>query len=681
MRLERVFIHRVVRLLRAVVPILVLALIAVPAWNFYVRRAPKGNSPRLGDKLPSGVSVRTEGFTYSRTEGGRTQFTVHARQSLGFKDEKYILQDADVTIYGATEQDPARNIHGANCTYDQTTNDVTCSGSVEVQLDAKTIVRTENVIYNHNEGIVTAPQRATIEKNGSRGYANSFEYGMNTRLLKLNGNVRIQTGSNIEIETGAALFQQKESWTTMSGGVFIKSPKGWIRGSAGRASLEPETFKPNTIAIEGSVVAESERPALREAWKLRAGWIEATISAAGTAERIQARERVEIDKIAGDAHQRLTGDEIDTKLKDGMVDVLEARHNARMHFGPDQTLEAAEIWTNGLGSVKTSDNSILKAGGATIQGREFIIESGEDIVVFSTFQRARLKNEGGLESASDQTRARFESRTSMLLELVQSGNFQFRTPQYDGRAQNGRFEDGGTLVTLEGAPVVSDSQKRLEASQIRINQKDNSFVATKNVSTLLQNTGEPVLVKAGRAEGGGDSILYTGNVQLWRGDAYIKAERLSATGQGRQNGKMRAEAGPGGRVQSNLQNVRATSDTLDYDEAGVVRYLGHVRAQKQDMILETPDMTVHYRDNKVTEMVASGGVVVTRAEQRGTGERAVYDAATDVVTLTGKNAQVRDPKLGLVQGSRLTIRNKGQTASAEGGNGERTITKHPVKNQ
>jgi lipopolysaccharide transport protein LptA len=228
---------------------------------------------------------------------------------------------------------------------------------------------------------------------------------------------------------------------------------------------------------------------------------------------------------------------------------------------------------------------------------------------------------------------------------------------------------------------VNDPDKRLEASQIRINQKDNSFVATRNVSTLLKNPKEPVLVKAARAEGGAESILYIGNVQLWRGDAYVQADRLNATGgQGRQNGKVRAEGGSGRKVQSVLKNIRATSDTLDYDEAGgLARYLGRVHAQKQDMILETSDMTVHFRDNNVREMVASGDVIVTRGDQRGTGERAVYDAAKDVVTLTGKNAQIRD-KDDLIQGSTVTIKNKGQSALVEGGNGGRTITKHPVKN-
>ena len=238
-------------------------------------------------------------------------------------------------------------------------------------------------------------------------------------------------------------------------------------------------------------------------------------------------------------------------------------------------------------------------------------------------------------------------------------------------------ENGGTIVTLEGSPVVTDTEKRLEGAEIRLNQKDNSFVATRNVNVLMKNSDGQLLVKSAHAEGNPESMLYTGNVQLWRGDAYIKADRLEAQGKEKQNTRVHAE----GKVQSILQAVRANSDKLDYDDAqGLAHYMGNVRAQKQDMILESPDVTVNFRDNNVTEMTATGGVRVTRADQRGTGERAVYDAATDIVTLTGKNAQARDKEHGLVQGARLIMKKNGETAAVESGNGERTVTQHPVQN-
>jgi LPS export ABC transporter protein LptC/lipopolysaccharide transport protein LptA len=681
MRLQRLFTHRLVRFLRAVLPLVVIALVAVPAWNYLTRRAEKSEAMRRGIQLPKDVSVHTEGFTFSRTEGGRTLFMVHAKSNLGFKDNKGILEDVDVTVYGSMENELPRTIRSKRATYDQATNDFQFNGNVEVQLDANTIVRTDELIYSQRDGTVVSPKPAQIEQLGTRGRADRVEYGLNTGLLKLAGNVKVDTAEHTELQTDSALFNQKENWTTMTGGVFIKSQNGWIRGTTGRADLVPQTYKAKMITLEGDVTGES-RPAqpapANDAWKLRAGWLEAAISPSGNAERVKTRSNVELDKIARDTQQRLTGGEIDAQLNDaGRVETVEARQNARMILGSDQTLESNVIRSDAAGSVQTFDTSVLKLGDSIIQGREFTIQNAEDIVTFSTMRRADMKSGDRLSSA-DRTNARFDGRTNMLIELVQTGNFQFRDPQYQGHAATARFENGGTIVTLEGSPVVTDAEKRLEGAQIRLNQKDNSFVATRNVNVLMKSSDGQLLVKSAHAEGNPESMLYTGNVQLWRGDAYIKADRLEALGKEKQNTRVHAE----GKVQSILQAVRANSDKLDYDDTqGLAHYMGNVRAQKQDMILESPDVAVNFRDNNVTEMTATGGVRVTRADQRGTGERAVYDAATDIVTLTGKNAQARDKEHGLVQGARLIMKKNGETAAVESGNGERTVTQHPVQNK
>ena len=131
MRLERVFIHQLLRLVRKFLPILVMALIAIPAWNYVTRRVQRSDSFRAVRKLPTGVSVHTEGFTYSRTEGGRTQFTVHAKQSVVLTDNKYMLDDVDAVVFGETENEPTRNIKGKQCVFQQETNDFECKGNVE----------------------------------------------------------------------------------------------------------------------------------------------------------------------------------------------------------------------------------------------------------------------------------------------------------------------------------------------------------------------------------------------------------------------------------------------------------------------------------------------------------------------------------------------------------------------
>ena len=90
-------------------------------------------------------------------------------------------------------------------------------------------------------------------------------------------------------------------------------------------------------------------------------------------------------------------------------------------------------------------------------------------------------------------------------------------------------------------------------------------------------------------------------------------------------------------------------------------------------------MTVTLRDKDIAAIVAVGGVVVTRNDQRGTGEQAIYDAATEFITLTGSNAEVRDKEHGAVQGTRLIMKITGDTMAVESGNKDRAVTKRTVK--
>jgi LPS export ABC transporter protein LptC/lipopolysaccharide transport protein LptA len=669
MRLEKVLIHRLIRVMRVIIPLLLVVLVSIPAWNFVSRRILKP-SGIAAQQFPRDLSVLSEGVTFSRTEGGRTQFTVHAKTNLGFKDNKNVLEDVDVTVFGTTDSEPTRRIRSKNCTYDEQTNNIRFTGDVQVQLDDKTSARTEELTYNEPSRIIASPQRTTIEQPEVVAAANALEYQLNTSLLKLDGDVRIVTAARTTMETASVIFDQNENWAAAAGGVVVKSRSGFMRGATGRADLEPGTYRPKTILVEGDVTAESKAPEEQDTWKIRAASVETTVSAAGTAELVKARGNVRVEKIAA-VRQILTGGAIDAALgPSGKLELLHAREAPQMVFGDGRRLHSSEIETNGAGFVRTADNSTLQLGDSVITGKQFRIQIDE-VITFTTSERAHLQS-GERQSSADRTEAHFDSRTSSLLELVQTGNFQFSEGMRAGRAQNARFEDGGAVVTLDGAPVVTDSQMRLEAGHIRLNQKDSSFVAAKNVKTVTINSGERVLVRSGQAEGTAESVVYTGNAQLWRGTVFIRGERLAAS---TRDSRLQAE----GKVQSNIESIRAASDRLDFDDkVHIAHYTGNVRAQKQDMVLQTADMTVKLRENEIAEIIAVGAVTVTRGEQRGTGEEAVYDAATDSVVLTGKNAQVHDRQHGTVQGARLVMKTTGASVTVEGGSNERVLTKRAV---
>jgi lipopolysaccharide transport protein LptA len=119
---------------------------------------------------------------------------------------------------------------------------------------------------------------------------------------------------------------------------------------------------------------------------------------------------------------------------------------------------------------------------------------------------------------------------------------------------------------------------------------------------------------------------------------------------------------------------------LDYDDASrTAHYAGAVRAEKQGMILQTRDMTARLRDKDVEQIVATGAVVVTQGDRRGSGEKAVYEVKTESITLTGPNAEVYDKEQGTVHGTRLVMNTKGDSMAAEGQRGGRAVTRHTVR--
>ena len=84
MALERIHTYHIVRVLRMVVPLVVLALIGVLIVNYQNRSREEITAAPVTPKLVENVSELAEEIRFSREEAGRTAFTVEARSNLGF---------------------------------------------------------------------------------------------------------------------------------------------------------------------------------------------------------------------------------------------------------------------------------------------------------------------------------------------------------------------------------------------------------------------------------------------------------------------------------------------------------------------------------------------------------------------------------------------------------------------
>ena len=673
MYLKRMTTHRVVRLLRVVLPVVIVGLFAVFGWNYRSRRGPVSLPPKPAQTFPKDLAVLNEGFSFSRTDRGRTLFTVNAKTTLGFQDKKQMLQNVEVIVYGDRDGDPERRIVSDTCTYDEAKEDFQFVGNVVIRLDETTTARTQELTYNHQNHLVTSKLKSFMEQPGKMtGESDTFEYALDTGLLTLDGAVRVELIDGVRLETGRAVFHRKENRADVSNGVYLQSANGWIRGAAGRAEVQAESFQPTQIVIDGNVTAESRTAGSADVWQLRAGWLQADMGPGGNAEHVWTRGNVRVEKLSRTGSQVLTANEVDAAVDAmGAVAGVAAHQNARMVMGADRVLSSNTIFSNPANGVATEGDSILQVGEATIIGREFTIQQGT-ITTFDTPYRATLKS-GDRETSADRTNAQFDSRTNQLAALDQAGNFTFKEGTRRGRAESARVTESGAVITLDGNPVINDPERQLEARQIQLNQKTGAFTATDRVKTVSQAGSGPLIVKASRAEGDQGAIVYTGAVELWRNDSYIRAERLEGATKDR---AFRAE----GNVRSDVGDVRATSDKLNYDDANeTAHYIGNVRMQKKDVKLAAADMIAKIANGQLSDITAQGAIVVNQGVRRGTGDRAVYDAKSGEVTLTGQPAEVSDPQQGVVRGGRLVLSGSGERVLVETEPGARVTSRIKVR--
>src|SRR6266849_1707093 len=112
-----------------------ISLLAVGAY-FIARWRMRNALREIPKKIGFEVQQSAQGFTISRSEQGRTVFTVRASKAVQFKQGGHTeLHDVYIILYG---RDSSRfdQIYGADFEYDPRSGDVSARGTVQIDLEA-----------------------------------------------------------------------------------------------------------------------------------------------------------------------------------------------------------------------------------------------------------------------------------------------------------------------------------------------------------------------------------------------------------------------------------------------------------------------------------------------------------------------------------------------------------------
>jgi lipopolysaccharide export system protein LptA len=649
--------YRLVRILRAVLPVVVLVLIGIPARNYWKSRDRTiSANPGIAPSSPD-LSVHTLDLTFSRFDG-RPVLRVTAKEQFYFKDNTYKLHDVHVVISGDKPGDFDRVISGDQCLYNQATGYVHFTGHVKAQLDATTSARTEELIYTPEDRVITSPVRTHIEQPGEMtGEVDQLKYHIASELLQVAGNVDMRMSNGESLHTAAAEFQKKENWASVTGGVLLEASNGWLRGATGRADLQPQTYRPINVSIDGDVTSESHSLNSPDTLKTHSGSMTSVLTPAGAIQHILAKGDVRADQLTKGTIKTITGAEVEAWLNDhGHVDTMVARQPvppyAKM-IESERSLVSEVIQIKSDGSsidrstVTTTDHSILDAGGSTIVGRAFTIDQS-DKLVFKTDLPATITSktkEGLLRTTSgNKTQLDINRETNALQRLTQTGNFTFKEGEArSGSADNGVITDGGNNVELTGHFSFKDGARYGTAGRAVFTDNGDTIEMWDSVSFQdVYRRGSAAHVKF---RNGGDIVEMDSPTGVPA--KIIDSEKKSEV-QGRQivmNQKTNEfeasmDVFTESKAQPEMVQVHANHAKTMGD---LVRYDGKVLLIRGNNSQINADSIQPDKNNGFT----ADGHVDSRIEgMRAFADKLVYDGAMNTAVYTGNVHAIKDDKKG-----------------------------------
>ncbi len=486
--------------------------------------------------VPAEVHQQSAGFSFSKSEGELTIFTVRASHATEFKDQnKSLLENVWITIYGR-ENSRYDNLHAQQCNYDPASGHIVCQGAVQIDLESAEEARqsedqrvihvsTKNIAFDRDSGVITTEEPVEFRFPSGEGRGIGISYDTRKEQVRLNRDVELKLSQRRPsappvVFYGSGLeFGRDEHKMELSGPIRAQQAQRTL--DAGKLVLEFDAQMHARRAIANGH-AELRSTAAQEQSTLVADTMIAELDAAGAIERIEAQGNVRANRIltAGRADFEAQHVEISIDSKDGQPKEMNATGEVRiasLENGDLRRLETAALTVHFVparGSMGNHSNasridSFETLAPGTIEtksaGESTRIHAGKFTAAFTAAGRMeQLLGHSGIEinrqigdtppqiSTAEDLVANFDPNGDWS-RIEESGHVRFhqgdRTAQA-GRGAMERANDRITLDTLPGKgattvdrPSVADSLSRTTAASIDINQRSGDVQASGSVQT------------------------------------------------------------------------------------------------------------------------------------------------------------------------------------------------------
>jgi len=524
-----------------------LAVLLVAGAYFYARHRVQNALKQIPEKIGLQIKQSATGFSISKSEQGRTLFTIQASKAVQFKQGGHAeLHDVQITLYGS---DSSRfdQIRGADFEYDQPSGNVIAKGEVQIDLQANPQgllspdqsaptdlknpihLKTSGLIFNQNTGDAHTKERVDFDLPQGGGSAVGVMYVAKTNLLTLQSQVHLTLGGVAAATIDAARATiTKDPHLVVLDHPHLQSGVRQCDADEATLFLRPDNTMDRLLA-QGNVLvkANNGQPA------------EASQTAEARSEQldlIMAKEHATLHTaiFSGDVRAEVPGaqpmegkagrvildfsENHSSRKKDSGKNLLSKVHaedHVRLlqHQNPARTSASAqdlELTASGMDFFLTNKQSRLEraetSGTAQIALRPTAASGPQTLVTAAKFE-AHFDESGQLSSVHGVPDARIVSQnpgqpdrvsTSRVLDaifqpgsgiqtLVQQGNVAYVDKERKAWGNLARYTPDDQVLILTGAPRVTDGGMTTTANSMRLNRATGDAVAEGNVKTTYSD--------------------------------------------------------------------------------------------------------------------------------------------------------------------------------------------------
>ena len=646
----------------------VCVLVTAVTLSYWIARAHiKPVLHNVPQKLGFDIQQTSDGFSLSKSEGGRTIYTIRAARTVQFKQGGHAdLRNVHIVIYGR-KHDRYDQIYGDQFTYDPQSGDIRAVGEVHIDLqenqegperpdqaapeELKNPLHlvTKALVFNQKTGMAYTDDMVYFQTEQASGSGKGAYYDSKQNELQIKSDIHVVTrGEHPAVITGTSGSIQKQPRQAVLLNVKIDQPDKTLTGDKGTLVFAPDNTVQHAM-VEGNVHIQDRGPSVIDIYGPRGDL------------NLGPKNTVQQAIVSGGARFETHGNSLAHGSADKfIVDFIDKNQPSQMHLVGNARMRQDPQPTTPAGPKQASARD-QNSGKSGVSGQpmeiaadqlDFQLENGNEIKTGDTVGKATitiLPAPGGAKSAKDAKTSSSNSTT-----VATAGKF------------HATFEDNH-LQTLHGWPdsrIVSTTPGEPDKTSTS-DQLDVTFMPDGGVKKLIQagnftyHEPPPNPSTGGRAAFADtatytpdDQILVlTGSPRIVDGGMTTTAVHMRMnrdTGEGFADDDVKTtyselKAQPDGALLATSDPIHVTAEHMTaFRDPGIAHYTGNVRLWQGANVVRAPKVDF---DNDKRSIVAESDKAQTVSslfvQESQDGKQTPVDVTADKLTYTDEQRLAR----------------------------------------